>query len=69
MRNELIHWNKTIFGHAKFKIKEIEDKICKIQELPPTRENIDLEAACIWNEMSGWKGERSNGNKSLANYG
>uniref|UniRef100_A0A2N9HLN9 Ribonucleotide reductase large subunit domain-containing protein n=1 Tax=Fagus sylvatica TaxID=28930 RepID=A0A2N9HLN9_FAGSY len=44
VRKKLIHWNKTIFGHAKLRIKEIEDKIRKIQEHPLTRENIDLEA-------------------------
>ncbi len=34
VRKKLIHWNKTIFGHAKLRIKEIEDKIRKIQEHP-----------------------------------
>ena len=35
-RKDLISWNRSIFGFAKSRIREIEDKLKLVQELEPT---------------------------------
>ena len=43
--SELVRWNKNSFGNTKEKIKVLEDKLLKIQQAAPTKENLNLEAS------------------------
>ena len=45
--SELVRWNKNSFGNTKEKIKDLEDKLLKIQQATPTKENLNLEASLI----------------------
>ena len=45
VRRDFIYWNKMVFGNAKVQIKAIEDQIKAIQDLDPSRENLDMEVA------------------------
>uniref|UniRef100_A0A2N9J510 Reverse transcriptase zinc-binding domain-containing protein n=1 Tax=Fagus sylvatica TaxID=28930 RepID=A0A2N9J510_FAGSY len=45
VRRDFIYWNKMVFGNAKVRIKAIKDQIKAIQDLDPSRENLDMEAA------------------------
>ena len=45
--NVLVRWNKNSFGNTKEKIKDLEDKLLKIQQATPTKENLNLEASLI----------------------
>ena len=42
---ELKCWNKSSFGNSKEKIKGLKAKIAEVQQFPPTRENLELEAS------------------------
>ena len=42
---ELKRWNKSSFGNSKEKINGLKAKIAKVQQFPPTRENLELEAS------------------------
>ena len=42
-----------MFGFSKVRIKEIESKIGQIQDLPSTKENLELEAA-LHLEANAW---------------
>ena len=43
--HELKHWNKSTFGNSKEKIRGLKAKIAEVQQFPPTRENLELEAS------------------------
>ena len=43
--SELVRWNKNSFGNTKEKIKDFQDKLLKIQQAAPTKENLNLEAS------------------------
>ena len=43
--HELKRWNKSTFGNSKAKIKGLKAKIAELQQFPPTRENLELEAS------------------------
>ena len=45
VRKWFIVWNKKMFGFSKVRIKEIKSKIGQIQDLPPMKENLELEDA------------------------
>ena len=53
VRKGFIVWNKQVFGFSKARIKEIESKIGQIQDLPSTKENLELEAA-LHLEANAW---------------
>jgi hypothetical protein len=36
VRQEFISWNKQVFGYAKTRIKELEDHLKELQDLPPS---------------------------------
>ena len=42
---ELKRWNKSSFGNSKEKINGLKAKIVEVQQFPPTRENLELEAS------------------------
>ncbi|KAL0001351.1 hypothetical protein SO802_015132 [Lithocarpus litseifolius] len=46
-RQDLKVWNRTQFGFAKTKIREIEARIKEVQDRAPTKENLELEAVYI----------------------
>ena len=52
-RKGFIVWNKQVFGFSKARIKEIESKIGQIQDLPSTKENLELEAS-LHLEANAW---------------
>ena len=52
-RKEFIAWNKSCFGIASTRIKELENKLKALQELAPTQENIKIEAA-LHLELNEW---------------
>lgn len=45
LKRELKGWNNRSFGNSREIIKEIEKKIAMIQNLEPTKENLELEAS------------------------
>lgn len=47
-RDKLKEWNKTQFGYARTRIKELEKKIEEIQNRAPTQENLDVEASIVF---------------------
>ena len=52
-RDKLKEWNKTQFGYARTRIKELEKKIEEIQNRAPTQENLEVEVAlCL--ELEKW---------------
>ena len=53
VRDEFIVWNRTCFGIVKNRIKEIEDKIKMLQDMAPTKENLELEAS-LNIELNDW---------------
>ena len=53
VRDEFIVWNRTCFGIIKNIIKEIEDKIKMLQDMAPTKENLELEAS-LNIELNDW---------------
>lgn len=50
---DLLRWNKEIFGNTKEKIKILQGKIKKIQQVAPSRENLNLEASLNL-ELDDW---------------
>ena len=53
VKKEFINWNKIVFGQMKARISAIEEKIKVLQELPPSQENIEMEAALNL-ELNEW---------------
>jgi hypothetical protein len=53
VRDEFTVWNRTCFGIIKNRIKEIEDKIKMLQDMAPTKENLELEAS-LNIELNDW---------------
>ena len=50
---ELIAWNKSTFGYAQVRIKDIEERLKAIQLLEPSQENLSREATlCL--ELNDW---------------
>lgn len=45
LKRELKGWNNRSLGNSREIIKEIEKKIAMIQNLEPTKENLELEAS------------------------
>ena len=63
-RKEFIAWNKSCFGITSTRIKELENKLKGLQELAPTQENIEIEAA-LHLELNEWlEREELNGSRS-----
>uniref|UniRef100_A0A2N9ISI0 CCHC-type domain-containing protein n=1 Tax=Fagus sylvatica TaxID=28930 RepID=A0A2N9ISI0_FAGSY len=52
-RKEFIAWNKSCFGIASTRIKELENKLKALQELASTQENIKIEVA-LHLELNEW---------------
>jgi exonuclease III len=52
-KQDLIAWNRSVFGHAQTRIQEIEDQIKSMQALDPTQENLSIEAALNL-ELNDW---------------
>ena len=42
---DLVRWNKNSFGNTKEKIKDLQDKLLKIQQVVRTKGNLNLEAS------------------------
>ena len=53
VKKEFVNWNKSVFGQTKARISAIEEKIKVLQELPPSEENIKMEAALNL-ELNEW---------------
>ena len=53
VQKDLVQWNKYFFGATRTRIKELEEKITKIQNLDPTQENLALEAF-LSAELNEW---------------
>ena len=52
-RRDLKRWNKSCFGSSRERIKELEQKIARIQSLKATKENLELEASLSL-ELDEW---------------
>ena len=52
-RRDLKRWNKKCFGNSRERIKELEEKIARLQVSNPTRENLELEASLNL-ELDDW---------------
>ena len=50
---ELIAWNKSTFGYAQVRIKDIEERLKAIQLLEPSQENLSKEAA-LYLKLNNW---------------
>ena len=44
-KQDLIAWNRSVFGHTQTRIQEIKDQIKSVQALDPTQANLSVEAA------------------------
>lgn len=53
LKRELKRWINRSFGNSREIIKEIEKKIAMIQNLEPTKENLELEASLSL-ELDEW---------------
>ena len=53
IKKDLKKWNREVFGIVKERIKSLQANIAKIQQKPPTRENLELEAALSL-ELDDW---------------
>ena len=53
VHQEFISWNRQVFGYAKTRIKELEDHLKELQDLPPSQENLSKEAALNL-ELNEW---------------
>ncbi len=53
MQKDLVQWNKYFFRATKTRIRELEEKINKIQNLDPTQENLALETS-LSAELNEW---------------
>ena len=52
-KKDLKKWNKEVFGIVKERIKSLQANIAEIQQKPPTKENLELEAALSL-ELDDW---------------
>ena len=53
IKKDLKKWNREVFGIVKERIKSLQANIAEIQQKPPTRENLELEAALSL-ELDDW---------------
>ena len=53
IKKDLKKWNREVFGIVKERIKSLQANIVEIQQKPPTRENLELEAALSL-ELDDW---------------
>ena len=52
-KKDLKKWNKEVFGIVRERIKSLQANIAEIQQKPPTKENLELEAALSL-ELDDW---------------
>ena len=53
-KREIRRWNKTSFGHVQERIKAFENRLAKIQNVDPSKENLEMEVSLNL-ELDGWK--------------
>ena len=52
-KKDLKKWNKEVFGLVRERIKAKQANIAEIQQKPPTKENLELEASLNL-ELDDW---------------
>ena len=52
-KQDLIAWNRSVFGHTQTRIQEIKDQIKSVQALDPTQANLSVKAALNL-ELNNW---------------
>ena len=53
IKKDLKKWNREVFGIVKERIKSLQANIAEIQQKPPTKENLELEATLSL-ELDDW---------------